>query len=774
MRPVKDVAEQLAFESVAPLLSPWLQQPCKILAQLSSKDFLVVKNGQLGWIDTSAANVSFNSIGSIACNNPRCALRLADRRAVVMDDDGSSEVYFADNAYKARRISTRPGHIRFQATAAGTISETVEARTLSRTYKGTASIKAADATALCNDYVRAYSQVAARAAELGLYIHPVVAWANYYDGRGNFLYRSAPSLVSLPAPGEGLDYRSLFSTDGNVVQAYSVTAATYKLEAITCGDDDPDVARIDIVVSPQFHPCNPAGTGVVTLARQAEADGVFAHVALPGRGLGLRAGSEVSVQRVRRLLERIDGVNTVALSFKASSEAQALMVANMRTDGVAAETTELEKILVRKPVNVGFTDILLSAPNTISASVVSADAQTVLWGDLQVGRFKGFDAFHFAASVSDTPWRCLMTVFFGGDDTGVTRTTEMESDCPLSLGPLLSYPAPDATAIDIITYSAGITRRGRFPLTPDASGRHACYISPDFKPFELPQVSAAQIIDVAQSELRFPNVLAAASLQSPLALRFHCVAGSDRVEAVSMLSAGDTSWEFGRSRFVAGTAEGLFSVAVGSTKLSVRHIDFRGIAGPRALASAPGCVFAATSEGLLRIDAGACSVKLLKQGNFDSVASLQHHREVCAAGNAGLWHFAADLAYMPFEQEKAGVSAVQSLGGSAFAFNSAGVLSFGRETTDSDAIIDWRALVPGSGRLRSVALGLTGHFQGLLSVHTADACGNAVALCAQVTVNGNIKGCLHVPCPMRKSGSYVVRLHGKGRIVISSLTPVFE
>ena len=106
-------------------------------------------------------------------------------------------------------------------------------------------------------------------------LQPALARYRLLDASGNVLFESAPVLVSHSGGAQCCDSVALGSSDRTTVDAYNLKAGTYHVELALPSMADSGVAQAEILMTPLFHPYDPAGEGMAQLGRADSSSSVF-------------------------------------------------------------------------------------------------------------------------------------------------------------------------------------------------------------------------------------------------------------------------------------------------------------------------------------------------------------------------------------------------------------------------------------------------------------------------------------------------------------------
>lgn len=539
-----------------------------------------------------------------------CALLGADGRTVVMTEAGARRLTAGaegEAPVLTDAATDYPGVV-LRAVSGAPVQATVGARKLSRAYTTGHGVTDADNRALVGDYVNAYRTMVADAAAAGCYVQPVLARYRLLDSAGQVLFESAPTLLQHPDGTEFTGSQPLYSADGQTIEAYTLTARSWALmvETAPCADAAATaVAAVEVLATPQFHPYNPRMSSTVTTGRLTGSATPWGHVSLPGRSEGLTtAFGDATRRRVMRAIARMEAMEQrmayVPTPFRAAGMAEQ-PVCSAEAD-LAEDAARLYAGMHTAVRTAAYDRVLLSPPHSFSASRCCAGAGTVAWAGLRVHRYPGYRPLSMAATTRAAEGNCLVSVRFKGM-RGMMRQEHFEVLAPDHFGPVLCYPAPDATEMTISITVDGVTRRRIFALTPDESGRLSVYVEPTLGHIVLPVVSVGGILNLREPVEEYPGAVAIAEAAQPLTIKAHTIVTGGRVEALLPRNPGEASWEFGRERFLAACADRVVSVGVdtSSWRLSLRVLMPTGVAGSDAAVAVGSDICLLSAGRLVRI-----------------------------------------------------------------------------------------------------------------------------------------------------------------------------
>lgn len=572
--------------------------------------------------------------------------------------------------------------VSFIAETVATFEQPVPARKL----KGSAlALSKSDRRDIAADIADTYSALASEAAAAGYFVQPCIARADYFDAAGTLIFQGPPVLVSLPGGPQFASSIPVKSTDSPSTDDMTLSLKAYRIVAVFEPVADSRVAAVAISLSPQFHPACNSSDPSLSIARGS--DSIIARVSLPG---ALKNGSEHAKDKVIRAMAHFDELAVTAAHVSAPfcADGKRVRLAQLH-DEPAQELAALEKT-IRKPMSeLSLADAILRPPHSFTASSVATDGNNVLWGGLNVIRYKGYPLHHFAAALGSGAYRYTAVVRFADGSRGVIRSAEgtAEAFTVDALSASIVYPAPDAVDITIIEHHDGLTRKARFPLTPDPSGRFSVYISPDFKPLTLPQAASAQIIDVADAVDSFRNHIAVCDAAYPLDIR-RITAVPGHIAAMLPLRVADGAWEYGRSRFIVASRNAVFSLAIAPDSVAVRTLSVSGISSPQGMVAVPDGIVAATDDGLAFISANSRKAEIKAKGCFSELLYDPDNDELIARQGDNNFLFAADSSLGRIGSRTLPTGTRIQTDGRPFIASDAGLYDF-RDTV-TDALINVR------------------------------------------------------------------------------------
>lgn len=437
----------------------------------------------------------------------------------------------------------------------------------------------------------AYEALDGAAANNNLCWLPMLVYVTALTADGNTIFRTEPVLLTHPS-GKTFDGKFTYNS----------------------APGSPDIAVAAEVTAPAWRPrlCIPEAL------REALPDGAMLRVmASPP----LRCHDTVRMPPVMPRRSAGDPVATVTLDTRSSK----VMEAVGRLDAVMKPV-----FTVRNPRDVGEFDILCvpyadtKASRTVSsgsssvvatASGAAVAADVVVWAAPALARPNPPAAECLAAVLDGVgAWHAAVAVEFADGSSQITLSEGTEG-APMLFSPLISYPAPDAVAISITVSAGGTVRSGRYPLVTDSSGTRSVYLRDDSLLFALPDRLPAFVVPPALPAVTpKPRALAVAAAAAPLTVRALAEPGDGDIIAVTPAVMGQSSWEFGRSRFFVFSTAGtyLLNVDLAGARTSLTLIDTRVIRSPSA--------FVRVDDALAAIASG--DIVLISGTRFRRIATI--------------------------------------------------------------------------------------------------------------------------------------------------------
>lgn len=516
-----------------------------------------------------------------------------------------------------------------RATAETPVAAEMQSVQLSKTYSHGDSISESDKSRLTSAARELYENLDSNVRETNRYWQPVMARVRAISASGQTLYESEPRLFTHPSSPEWAGQIALTAATGGLsTNLLEVEAPTYSLNLyMPEGTQNSSVAAYQVLVTPVFHHIDISRNPSIVTPRRAGTQTLCTITFRPGI-----LNSPAPAARPFRLLDiisRLDMLESVLVEIPCTELSMSGMkeLPPVSSVDVVSSTKSVMKILAKTVKSSEPVDSLLSPPNSFTASVVACGTDTLLWGGVQVSRFKGWSAELFADSVTDAAWTASVEVMFT-DGSAVVSTSSGTAGAPELFGPVLSYPSADAVSMRICLEVSGHTyREATFPLTRDLSGRRAVYINPGLQPFEL-SVAAGSYVEPQSTatSIDFQDRLLLCRADAPLVPTASVKISSGTVNALMEAPFGQSSWDFGRIRYYVFTSRGIYLLSASTSRsaMSISMIDPRIVNSPYCVASTERGV-AAIASGDLILLSGSKATRIYRDGVHDAEGIVWVH-----------------------------------------------------------------------------------------------------------------------------------------------------
>lgn len=496
--------------------------------------------------------------------------------------------------------------VRLSVSTAAPVSAIMPPVNLSKEYPSGESISRSDAGRISAAAASLWRRLDRAARNAGVWWMPVLLAARILDSRGRCVYVSAPFYAMGPV--EAFDGKmNLTSGDNRRTAGLEVTAPAWNivLEMDDLGTADGYVC--EILATPMLQRVDPAAGFDVSLRRRSD-DTTFCTVTGIASPHACWAGApRERAVALERLAGDFDFYATVLSRQTLRPDADGLAKIAV-TPGVAGSPAADIAALSRRVDRPCRVLPWLGAPHALGAATVASAPSAMLLVSPGVTPFRGYRPEEMAAVTdpSSGTWHALCCVTFDDGSTSVV-TSEGSGGCPLSFGPVLSYPSPRAVSLYIAVRNGAGIRSGTFPLTPDPRGNRALYVDPSLAPVCLPDELPAYVVPAHMpAQWIYAGHIAVTSdgdsgnpvvtVNPPLG----------QVVAAMPSHYRQASWDYGRSRFTLFTAGGVCSLVIPSSRdsVSMSLIDSRVAATSRAIVDAGEVVYAVLSGELVRIAGG--------------------------------------------------------------------------------------------------------------------------------------------------------------------------
>lgn len=506
-----------------------------------------------------------------------------------------------------------------RAVAAGNIRLDTPAVRLGTAYNAGDRFSAADNRAAIEAVADTVRDIDSAARTSGRLWQPVICRVRGRDARGAELFITEPVLLSHPDESETDISVSFTSTDGRNLAPATIEVPAWQPQLVWpdgCCPSDSGLHTVELLCTPVLYRRD-LSKGRVQPRRRADQQWIC-NVTFGALGTG--SGNFGGDGLQRHILDIIAHIDTLAASawsgpVPAGEDPTPQIIPTARGGTIDDDTADLRQILRRPATIVAYADATIRGCRIFTASDMAADGDTVLYADPVAAHPGPPLPQHFFAATAAGAWHAYVEVKYADGSTSVTQTLGLDG-APLTFGPLLSVPAPDAVSITIgVRTAGGLGSTGTFPLVPDPSGQRSVYIAPRAKPMTLRDTSPVFAIpEAAPGQVILNGHIALAHTSTPHRPMCALHAGAGRILAVQPASAAQSAWDYGRSRFHLFADTGLHSIKTDISRLSISAclVDSRILDSPQALA--------VTDEGLAASISG--DIVLLRGNTLRTIARL--------------------------------------------------------------------------------------------------------------------------------------------------------
>lgn len=521
---------------------------------------------------------------------------------MILDADGSPSVirvFFASPTIAT--ILPDPSEypaLALRSEGAGTFTSTVPARRVNLSNYGS-GLSRTEFRNLCNDYAEAYLSLASQVNSAGAFLQPALVRYRFLDSAGATIFESMPVLLSRDMDGTSqfVSYlqRSI-SLDGEVAET-QLSGSAWRLTPTIPADfwtKAPDVARIEILASPEFHPYHPDETpSFISVRRPSSFE---ASVALPGNVFGINPDSKTAPQRLSQVTAAFSSSRTghVIATFRRGEFPE-----DSATFGPATTTMTIPKQIraVDSAITAAIATVnpdnlrLFRFPNRIWAARFARDAAIVVGANLYALRAAPYLPSVMSVETDSNPsatWRASVAVTLADGAEILVANETGHGHRPAALSPVISYPDPEARSLNVrVVDSQGKIYENKFPLTP--CGSIAAYVEPSFKPINLKPSNASNFENftpIVQPH-HLPDGIAIWETLSLQSCKAVIRTGTNLPAiAVATLSGVSGSRDYGRHRFIVGDNSALYILTTTETSHGLRRILNIGIQRRDALCEA--------------------------------------------------------------------------------------------------------------------------------------------------------------------------------------------
>ncbi len=627
----------------APLTLPLTNlTPFGALTVGSTRRLICASGSNLFSHPTTAAIGSPTPIPGNLPGAPDCAVALSDDRLLMMTAGGSAQVV-ASGGNVAIETPPQIAGISLTASAYGPLSTTVGGLTMSDKEPDYNLRLAAVESKLLALGKSAHAQLHLGATNDGRYTRPVVCGFRLRNHRGHEIFRSGPILLGDTSAETSVN---LYSDDNLTIKPWQQSVNTWKIHLRV----DPSAAlsdtvgTLEVLAMPQLHSVHPDQGGYAVLTRHTSAS-------LPFARLSLHAGESETYTRgqIAALAARLFDHGTVIYAVNDPFSSALSIDLNTAADpSFSVDARALSKVLrTSLPEPPTAIRASLALPHGFTAACGCRSGDTILWGNITPVAYSGYPPQMLASTLSTTSesWSYSMLVLLS-DGRRIFSEGTSYSPRPTVLSPLITYPHPDATELQLrISSTAGVWRAD-LPLRPSPCGRFAYHLAEGLTPIAVTPNAGAPILSVGSAAGSVPHLIVAAHASAPTVAVAAIEMPDGPVRAIVERPGNDTAWDHTRSRFFIGTRGGVHAIGVyinaDRPTHTLRRLSSSGISSRGALVP--------IDEGaaaLLSVPQGALPVIITKNGTlkplcdpFDAarVAYNPVAREVIAHG-AGLTRF---------------------------------------------------------------------------------------------------------------------------------------
>lgn len=562
------------------------------------REIAVCRGNEIGVYDVASAELSV--IGSTA-RAPMCAtfddggdrltvmaqdgVYLARRREET-EERGESDATTASDETPwemLRMDSTVWPAISVLAEAAGEVSVTLPSRELSREYTSGIPLASVDERVIAADIRRACDEVSDSAAAAGALCAPCIARCRITDADGNTLYMTPPVLLNVDAEDPFAETIAYDSADRKTLAEKTLKVALYRPRIVVGAGAAPLLqhlaVRMTLEKTPQFLPIRSGSVSVrASFGRTPGAGYMRVSVCnLEGLSASRPAGSR------RRVLDSLSRFDRQAHT--------AAVIAHPLSRGAWSRTVEIGEGIEQQT----YAPRLSALSGGFIASMSAQASGATLWGGVQPVRFGGYSLADYAAALQDIAWSGRVRVTFADGHRDVVWRGGGSTGAPVRLTPLLSYPHPAATSIEIDLEIAGTHYHHKTDIEAIASGEYSCAVDSGMRAV-TPSPSADSGDDDTPSgdavEPLAEGLLVATQPGSIVARCRTTLPGA--VRAVIAANAAGGAWDYGRTRFYGVSGDGIRVVTVGEgfSGISTSLVSAATVATPRCVCRGDDAVYA--------------------------------------------------------------------------------------------------------------------------------------------------------------------------------------
>ena len=580
-------------------------------------------------------------------SSPLSAAKISENTILVATETEYVKLARSNDSWEKTMENEYPAVRIFAPTTFYTLSAGVAKRKLQDSeIASSAWLGNTDKQNLKNDLYKAYSEILATAAGTGRLVQPVLARYKLFDLNDALLFVSCPVLLTSPAePFPLTNIQTVPITDGNTVRnAFTLEASAYKPK-FAVGSHNPrtDVAYMTIEMTPQIDPVNFDAPAVCYFGNTGS--GTFLTFNMPGI-----TGNFNSDKLIARYLENKENEFSTIVRIE-----QPFASGN-------AFTRDIECCYGTQTDKNALPETEFSLPHTFTSRHLCVGGTTLLHADITRKRFKGYNIIMCSHTTGSSDWDYAAAVTFRDGGEKVVCYYEGNTDNPLSLSPLLTYPSADAVEMTIYLRSGNSIYRRTFPLTPCISGNTAYYIEPGVKDITFNGYESSTFIVPAENiaDKRYPGTAISTSIAAPLnPISVNNLSDSE-ITQLHVVTGGQTGWEQTRNRFYVFSQNKTNAAIYNLNHIlkNVYTILSSGIINEGKTAAVPGEGLYCVSEGFLLKIKGINCQRIVKT-NAEHLCYDPVHHELRLCGEE-TWIL--DLNTMEYYKSETGIDISQCSG----------------------------------------------------------------------------------------------------------------
>ncbi|MDE6782268.1 MAG: hypothetical protein K2J17_00965, partial [Paramuribaculum sp.] len=513
--------------------------------------------------------------------------------------------------------------------SAGSLTSRVSERTFTKvTFTRTGiEVPESQMRALASDLCGAYEDMAAAAANGGLWLQPVAARIILRDTDGNALIESAPVMSRSTVQATALltALCSKPSAESVEVGAITITADAYRLKlrlsaAVVAGLNAAGVRSVEVWTGPQCHPVDAAAEMPVRWTAVSTQQPALS-VAIPGATSHFASNQGAYARRFKAILSNPSGVLTPRLRLSAPFAEGDYIVEAPPFEGVGADNraaAKAETLAAEAGLTTGAATLLrsLQAPASFIARCGCVCGDRVLWGNLTPLPPATADLINictFDTSLSGA-WTAEVRVAMRGG-AELAYILSGSGSPPVGWAPLVAWPSADALSVDVYMKRGSAMLHGHIDLDPAADGASALHLDPDFQSQPWPAFSGS--IPAPKPCLTgsdHSGAVAVAPLSAPSVPVKAALCCAAPIVAIAPARRTLSAWDSASARAYAFSSAGIFAINTGradTTALSSALIDRRPVTSGASVTVTPDGVMAASGSRLLLLSGTTVRERLI-------------------------------------------------------------------------------------------------------------------------------------------------------------------